>query len=77
VNDKTKKKTLAAFGTNLRAARGRSGWTQAQLAEKLGISVAYLSLLERGGRNPPMTTVVELMRHLDASPGQILPAEAA
>jgi transcriptional regulator with XRE-family HTH domain len=72
VNDKTKKKTLAAFGTNLRAARGRSGFTQARLAEKLGISVAYLSLLERGGRNPPMTTVVELAGHLGVDAGALM-----
>ena len=77
MNSKTKKQTLAAFGNNLRVARAKCGWTQAELAHKLRISVAYVSLLERGGRNPPMTTVVDLVRWLDTSPGQILPAEAA
>ena len=31
--------------------------TQEALAEALDLSVAYISLIERGGRNPPYTTV--------------------
>ena len=72
MNAKTKKQTLAAMGANIKTARLRCGWTQAELAKKLGISIAYASLLERGGRNPPATTVVELARWLDVPPGALL-----
>ncbi len=72
MNAKTKKQTLAAMGSNIKAARLRCGWTQAELAKKLGISIAYQSLLERGGRNPPATTVIELARWLDVPPGTLL-----
>jgi transcriptional regulator with XRE-family HTH domain len=37
-------------GADLRASRARLGWTQVRAAARLGISQAYLSLLERGRR---------------------------
>lgn len=44
--------------------RSQRGLTQQDLAERLGISIAYLSLIERGGRNPPFTTVVAIAEAL-------------
>lgn len=72
---RTKKRDLLVeFGQNLRAERKGSGLTQEDLAERLNISVAYVSLLERGGRNPPMTTVVELATELGVSSHYLMPA---
>jgi transcriptional regulator with XRE-family HTH domain len=55
---------LRRLGERLSARRHQAGLTQASLAEAMDISVAYVSLLERGGRNPPYTTVVALARAL-------------
>lgn len=71
MNQKTKQQTLALLGSNLKAARLRAGFTQAALAQKGGISVAYLSLIERGGRNPPTTTVVHLAGLLKTPVGDL------
>ena len=40
-------------GAELRAARLRAGWTQARLARRLGVTQAYLSLMEGGKRRVP------------------------
>lgn len=69
-----KRELMMEFGQNLRAERLESGLTQEDLAERLDISVAYVSLLERGGRNPPMTTVVELARGIGVSSTLLMPA---
>jgi transcriptional regulator with XRE-family HTH domain len=39
------------FGRRLRKLRHRRGWTQVQLAEKLGLDRSYLADVERGKRN--------------------------
>jgi transcriptional regulator with XRE-family HTH domain len=48
------------LGANIREARRRLGYTQENLAGAMDLSVAYVSLIERGGRNPPFTTVCDL-----------------
>jgi len=55
---------LIALGERIREERHRQGITQAYLAEKLDLSVAYVSLIERGGRNSPFTTVVAVAKAL-------------
>jgi transcriptional regulator with XRE-family HTH domain len=55
---------LGRFGARLAAQRHQLGWTQADLAASMDISIAYVSLLERGRRNPPYTTVVALAREM-------------
>jgi transcriptional regulator with XRE-family HTH domain len=42
------------------------------LARQLELSVAYVSLIERGGRNPPYTTVVEIARALGVTTGRLV-----
>ena len=75
-----KKKTvhpaIAAFSTNLRAARHAAKLTQDQLADAASISIAYVSLLERGGRNPPLTLVHNLAGHLRTTPAELVKAAA-
>ncbi|HEV2493294.1 MAG TPA: helix-turn-helix transcriptional regulator [Terriglobia bacterium] len=39
------------FGRKLRKLRRRRGWTQVQMAEKLGLDRSYLADVERGKRN--------------------------
>lgn len=39
-----------SLGAAIRQARGTRGWTQAQLAERAGVSRAFVLDLERGAR---------------------------
>jgi transcriptional regulator with XRE-family HTH domain len=55
---------LRKLGERVREHRRHRGLTQEALAEALDLSVAYVSLIERGGRNPPYTTVVAIARAL-------------
>ena len=63
---------LRRLGESVRARRRALGLTQEDLAELLDISVAYVSLIERGGRNPPVTTVCAIARALDVSPRELV-----
>jgi len=66
------REALKELGAHVRARRLARGMTQERLATVLGISVAYLSLIERGGRNPPFTTVVAIARALKIPPGDLV-----
>jgi transcriptional regulator with XRE-family HTH domain len=63
---------LRRLGERVRGFRRAKGLTQEALARSLGLSVAYVSLIERGGRNPPVTTVVAIARALGVSPREML-----
>ena len=39
------------FGRRVRKLRNKRGWTQVQMAEKLGLDRSYLADAERGKRN--------------------------
>jgi transcriptional regulator with XRE-family HTH domain len=39
------------FGRKLRKLRKQQGWTQVELAERLGLDGSYLADVERGKRN--------------------------
>ncbi|MAV47045.1 MAG: XRE family transcriptional regulator [Alphaproteobacteria bacterium TMED89] len=44
---------MTPFGEKMVALRDSRGWTQKKMAEKLGVSAAYLSALENGQRGKP------------------------
>lgn len=54
-----------ALGTRIRALRRREGLTQAQLAERLGISASYLNLIEHGKRPLPAALLIKLAQQLE------------
>jgi transcriptional regulator with XRE-family HTH domain len=54
-------------GLELREARSRRQWTQEKAAEKLGVTQAYLSMLESGRRSAPATLARRAAELLDAS----------
>jgi transcriptional regulator with XRE-family HTH domain len=62
-----RREVLRKLGERVRTMRRVRGLTQEALAEALDLSVAYISLIERGGRNPPYTTVVAIARALGVS----------
>lgn len=71
----TKRDELRRLGERVREQRRSRGLTQEALAEALQLSVAYVSLIERGGRNPPYTTVVAIARALGIPPARIVAEE--
>lgn len=70
-----RREELRRLGERVREHRRGRGLTQEALAESLDLSVAYVSLIERGGRNPPYTTVVAIARALGVPPSQIVADE--
>jgi transcriptional regulator with XRE-family HTH domain len=49
---------MTPFGAKLRALRAEKGMTQADLADRIQVSAAYLSALEHGRRGAPSTGLV-------------------
>lgn len=61
-------------GMLVRAARRRRGWSQAILADRAGLSIPYLSLIENDKRPlASLRTVRRLARALGVSPSQLVP----
>jgi transcriptional regulator with XRE-family HTH domain len=67
-----KREELRRLGERVREHRKDRGLTQEALAQSLGLSVAYVSLIERGGRNPPYTTVIAIAHALDVAPSAMV-----
>jgi transcriptional regulator with XRE-family HTH domain len=53
------------LGNAIRLCRSRKQLTLASLAELAGLSESYLSLLERGARDPTLTTIQAIARGLE------------
>jgi putative transcriptional regulator len=51
-------------GTKLLKARKKIGWTQEELAERTGITRAYLSNLESGKYSPSLKVAKKLAKSL-------------
>lgn len=60
-------KTLKQFGRNVKAERVRKGYSQEQLAEKMGVNREYISRIERGLQNMSLLKITELANFLDAN----------
>ena len=61
-----------AFGAVLKQQRVKRKLTQAELAERSDLDVTYISLLERGGRQPTLKVFLKLADALGVSPTRIL-----
>jgi len=60
------------FGSSLRDIRRGTRKTQVQLAKDLGVSVSYVSLLERGERNPPLSRLLQIATVLNTTPVRLV-----
>ena len=57
---------MTPFGAKLRKLREERGLTQAEMAEAVGVSPAYLSALEHGKRGRPSWRLIQsLIAHLN------------
>lgn len=57
-----------AFGKTLRNLRTSAGLTQEALADKCGLDRTYISLLERGLRQPTLNTIFTLSQSVNIAP---------
>lgn len=62
------------FQKNVVRLRKKANLTQEALATKAGVCTSYVSMLERGERNPPLDTVESIAKALGAKPYQLLAA---
>ena len=65
---------LAAFGAAVREHRERRGLSQEELGFEAELDRTYVSGIERGVRNPTLTTIWKLAEALGATPSRLLKA---
>ena len=63
---------LTRFAGNVRRLRAKKKLSQKALADKVGISVSYVSMLERGQRSPPLETIEKMAKALGVPPANLL-----
>ena len=70
--DPFKTATAKAFGDALREARVAAAISQEALALASGIDRTFVSMLERGIRQPALATLLILAQTLDVSPSALI-----
>lgn len=60
-----KEKVATEFGSFIREARENKGLLQADVAEKLGVSRSYYTMIEAGNREIYFTLAINICRVLD------------
>ncbi len=63
---------MGELGKNLRAARLDLGLSQEEIAERSGVPQGEVSRIERGERDPRVSTLLQLAKAIGVSPGQLL-----
>jgi transcriptional regulator with XRE-family HTH domain len=59
------------LGKNLRAARKKLDLTQEQVSERCGVQAGEVSRIERGLRDPQVSTVEKLAAAVQMPPGRL------
>ena len=70
--DQNAKAASAAFGDRLKELRAQQGVSQDALADKTDVHPTAIGRLERGDREPRLTTILRLARGLDVRPGELV-----
>lgn len=68
---------LCSFGARLRELRLKRGWTLEELACRSGLSKAFISRLESGGRQASIAAALTLSRVFDVSLASLFESELA
>jgi transcriptional regulator with XRE-family HTH domain len=63
---------LLRLGHRIRTLRKRQGWTQVEMAEKLGLDRSFLADVERGKRNISVRNLYIVARGFKKSLSQLL-----
>lgn len=67
-----KNKILNLFGEKLQQWRLNNNLSQEKLAEMIGVDRTYISLLERGKRNPSLVCINSIAQALNVSPYELI-----
>ena len=62
----------ASIGKRIRKFREHKGWRQEDFAEKIGLSVTYTGMMERGEKVPKLETLITIANVLEVSADQLL-----
>ena len=62
----------ASIGKRIRKFREHKGWRQEDFAEKIGLSVTYTGMIERGEKVPKLETFITITNVLGVSADQLL-----
>jgi transcriptional regulator with XRE-family HTH domain len=60
-----------SFGQQVRHLRRSRGWSQEELAARVGLDRTYIGSVERGERNPGLINIVRLARAMDVPVKQL------
>jgi transcriptional regulator with XRE-family HTH domain len=64
---------MTTFGFNVKIARGRKGWSQVELADRIGVSVKTISEIECGRvTNPSAPVLAGLADQLEVDAAELL-----
>ena len=63
---------MGNLGANLRDARERLGLTQEQVSDRSGVQAGEVSRIERGKRDPKVSTLEKLAAALEVEPAELL-----
>lgn len=66
------KNIQTTFGDNCRRIRNKNGFTQEEVTERSGLSLSYISEVERGKSNPTLATMEKLAKGLNAELAELL-----
>jgi len=61
-----------SIGKRIRKFREHKGWRQEDFAEKIGLSVTYTGMIERGEKVPKLETFIMIANVLEVSADQLL-----
>jgi transcriptional regulator with XRE-family HTH domain len=73
---KPQNELFVAIGRRIQERRRALGLTQEKIARRAGISVSFLSMLERGERSPHLATLVDIAGALVLPPVALLGGHA-
>ncbi len=59
--------THIKLGQKIKDIRLKLGWTQEELAFKVGVDRSYMGFVERGEKNPTLSTMMKIARALKIS----------
>lgn len=62
----------SSIGKRIRKFREHKGWRQEDFAEKIGLSVTYTGMIERGEKVPKLETFITIANVLEVSADQLL-----
>lgn len=65
-------KTNELFGIIIKNQRNKQLLSQEELSDKTGLDRTYISLLERGKKNPSLLTILKICKALDILPSDLM-----